>query len=182
MHRKPALLALAGCLTIWLAWASWSMAAPPRASLAHLKFSGTIEEADQKYLGLEKSGAFAFQDIKAPYVLIEIMRTTCPHCVEQVPALNRLYELVANSSLKDKVKIIAVGESNQASALKQFKAANKIPYALVPDPDWKLGTILNISGTPTTVLVDKSGQVLLTEEGTFDNAEALFKKLKSIVK
>jgi len=76
MHRKPALLALVGCLTILPALASWSMAAPPRASLAQLKFSGTIEEADQKYLGLEKPGAFTLQDIKAPYVLIEITRTT----------------------------------------------------------------------------------------------------------
>ncbi len=76
MHRKPALLALAGCLTIWLALASWSMAVPPHANLAHLKFSGPIEEADQKYLGLEKPGAFTLQDIKAPYVLIEITRTT----------------------------------------------------------------------------------------------------------
>jgi peroxiredoxin len=182
MHRKPALLALAGCLTIWLALASWSMAGPPRGSLAHLKFAGTIEEADQKYLGLEKPGAFTLQDIKAPYVLIEIMRTTCPHCVEQIPAVNRLYQLVANSSLKDKVKIIAVGESNQASALKQFKAAYKIPYPLLPDPDWKIGTAFNIGGTPTTVVVDKSGRVLLTEDGVFDNAEAMLKKLKASVK
>jgi thiol-disulfide isomerase/thioredoxin len=182
MHRKPALLAIVGCLTIVLALASWSMAAPPRASLAHLKFSGTIEKADQQYLGLEKSGAFTLQDIKAPYVLIEIMRTTCPHCVEQVPAVNRLYQLLANSTLKDKVKIIAVGESNHASALKQFKVTHKIPYALVPDPDWKIGTAFNIGGTPTTVVVDKSGQVLFTEDGAFDNAEAVFKKLKSRVK
>ena len=55
---------------------SLSSAAPPPNKLANLKFSGTISEADQKYLGLEKPGAFTLQDIKAPYVLIEITRTT----------------------------------------------------------------------------------------------------------
>ena len=76
MHRKTALMALAGCLTILLAIGSLSFAAPPPQKIASLKFSGTLSEADQQYLGLEKPGPFTLQDIKAPYVLIEITRTT----------------------------------------------------------------------------------------------------------
>lgn len=182
MHRKTALMALAGCLTILLAMGSLSVAAPPQNKIANLKFSGTLSEADQKYLGLEKPGAFTLQDIKAPYVLIEIMRTTCPHCAAQAPALNQLYKLVANSDLNDKLKIISVGESDNASALKQFKANHKIPFPLVADPDWEFCSAFNISGTPTTVLVDKSGKVLLTEVGVFDNPEAMFKKIKAKLK
>ena len=87
MHHKTALMALAGCLTILLAIGSLSLAAPSQQKIAAFKFSGTLSEADQKYLGLEKPGAFTLQDIKAPYVLIEIMRTTCPHCVAQAPRL-----------------------------------------------------------------------------------------------
>ena len=99
-------MALAGCLAILLAMGSLSFAAPPQKKIADLKFSGTLSEADQKYLGLEKPGAFTLQDIKAPYVLIEITRTTCPHCVDQAPVVNRLYNLVAKSDLKDKVKFL----------------------------------------------------------------------------
>ena len=76
MHRKTILMALAGCLMIMLAMSSLSVAAPPPHKIASLKFSGTISEADRKYLGLEKPGPFTLQDIKAPYVLIEITRTT----------------------------------------------------------------------------------------------------------
>jgi hypothetical protein len=76
MRRKAFHLALAGCLTLGLALASPAGAAPPRAKVAQLKFSGTLSEADRQYLGLEKPGAFSLQDIKAPYVLMEIMRTT----------------------------------------------------------------------------------------------------------
>ncbi len=54
---------------------------------------------------------------------------------------------------------------------------------MVPDPDWDIGVdLFNISGTPTTVLVDKSGKVLLKEVGAFDNAEAMFKKIKAKLK
>ena len=76
MHPKTALKALAGCLTIFLAIGSLSFAASSQQKIANLKFSGTLSEADQKYLGLEKPGPFTLQDIKAPYVLIEITRST----------------------------------------------------------------------------------------------------------
>jgi hypothetical protein len=76
MHRKIILLTLAGCLTILLAVGSLSFAASLQHKIANLKFSGAISAADRKYLGLEKPGAFTLQDIKAPYVLIEITRST----------------------------------------------------------------------------------------------------------
>ena len=76
MQRKTILMALAGCLMILLAMSSLSFAAPPPHKVANLKFSGTLSAADRKYLGLEKPGAFTLQDIKAPYVLIEITRST----------------------------------------------------------------------------------------------------------
>ena len=103
--------------------------------------------------------------------------------MDQAPVVNRLYNLVAKSDLKDKVKFIAVGEGDNASSLRLFKTAYKVPFPLVPDTDWDIGVdILHITGTPTTVLVDKSGKVLLTEDGAFTNADAMFKKLKSRVK
>ena len=76
MHRKTILMVLAGCLMIMLAMSSLSFAAPSPQKIANLKFYGTLSEADQKYLGLEKPGPFTLQDIKAPYVLIEITRST----------------------------------------------------------------------------------------------------------
>lgn len=182
MHRKSVFKAMAGCAAILLAMGSLSVAAPARHKIASLKFSGTISEADQKYLGLGKPGPFTLQDIKAPYVLIEIMRTTCPHCVAQASALNRLYKLVVNSDLKDKLKIISVGESDHESGLKQFKANHKVPFALVADANCAIGSAFNIQGTPTTVLVDKSGKVLLTEVGAFENAGQMFKQIKAKVK
>ena len=76
MQRKTILVALAGYLMIMLAISSPSLAAPPQQKVANLKFSGTLSEADRNYLGLEKPGGFTLQDIKAPYILIEIGRST----------------------------------------------------------------------------------------------------------
>jgi hypothetical protein len=103
--------------------------------------------------------------------------------VDQAPVVNRLYNLVTKSDLKDKVKFIAVGESDNESSLRRFKASYKVPFPMVPDPDWAIGVdLFNIDGTPTTVVVDKSGKVLLREIGTFDSADQVFKKLKAKLK
>jgi hypothetical protein len=76
MHRKTILMALAGCLLLMLAMSSLSFAAPPQDKVANLKFSGALSKSDRDYLGLDKPGAFTLQDIKAPYILIEITRST----------------------------------------------------------------------------------------------------------
>jgi hypothetical protein len=103
--------------------------------------------------------------------------------VEQAPVVNRLYNLVGKSELKDKVKFIAVGESDNESSLRRFKAAYNVPFPMIPDPNWAIGVdIFHIDGTPTTVVVDKRGRVLLREVGTFGNAGQMFQKLKSKLK
>jgi hypothetical protein len=103
--------------------------------------------------------------------------------VDQAPVVNRLYNLVAKSDLKDKIKFIAVGESDNQATLRHFRATYKVPFPMVPDPDWDIGVdIFHIDGTPTTVVVDKHGKVLLRESGKFDSAGPVFKKLKARLK
>jgi hypothetical protein len=63
-------------LALWLGGLSGSQAATSQAQIANLRFSGPVSLAGQKYLGLKTSGSFSLQDIQAPYVLIELMRTT----------------------------------------------------------------------------------------------------------
>jgi hypothetical protein len=103
--------------------------------------------------------------------------------MDQAPVVNRLHNLVAKSDLKDKIKFIAVGESDNESSLRRFKAAYKVPFPMVPDPDWDIGVdLFHIDGTPTTVVLDKHGKVLLRESGEFNNADQMFKKLKARLK
>ena len=103
--------------------------------------------------------------------------------MQQAPVVNRLYNLVENSHLKHKVKFIGVGESDTASSLKLFKSDYKVPFPLVPDPHWKIGVdVFHVDGTPTTVVVDKRGKVLLWEAGAFNRADRVFQELKARLK
>ncbi len=184
MKLKSWLWPLAVCLTLILAFQAKGSAAVVKVGqgVGNLKFNPPLSAADQQYLGLGKSGEFTLGDLKAPYVLLEILRTSCPYCMAQAPVMNELYQLVQASSLRSKLKFIGVCESNYQSAAKKFKADYNVPFPLIPDPYWEIGNALRIQGTPTMVVLDKSGKVVFVHEGTFDSAGKIFQRLRSLLR
>ena len=72
--------------------------------------------------------------------------------------------------------------SNSEAAVNSWKKAYKVPFALVPDPEWEIAGNLNITGTPTTVVVDKSGKVIVLHDGFFSDANKAFNQLKAKLK
>jgi thiol-disulfide isomerase/thioredoxin len=142
---------------------------------------GTAEEAT--YLGLAGPAAFTLKDIKAPFVLVESFSTTCPHCLQQAPVLNKLFELVnADAKLKDKVKFVSVGQGNDLNAVKMWKAFHKVPFPVIPDQDSKLGKALDFSPYPVSVLLDKTGKVVWVHIGAFESADEALREIKKVVK
>lgn len=147
----------------------------------NMKFAKVISETDQKYLGLKTPGPFTLRDVQTKYVLIEVLNANCPHCMEQAGAMNRLYRLVEGSDLKDRLKFIGV-LSNSEAAVNRWKKAYKVPFALAPDPEGEIAGDLNITGTPTTVVVDKSGKVMVLHDGVFGDPNKAFNQLKAKLK
>jgi peroxiredoxin len=187
MNRTTKVLALGCCLALIFCFyaAAWGAEAEPKVGqqVGAVKFKAPMSAEDAKYLGLEKAGEFTLKDIKAPFVLVEQFSTTCPHCMHQAPILNNLYALVQQDpKLKEKVKFLAVGQGDGPEKLMMWKAFHKVPFPLIPDPDSSFGKALNFSPYPVTVVLDKSGKILLAHVGAFDNAEEVLKEIKKIAK
>jgi thiol-disulfide isomerase/thioredoxin len=191
MKRHTLLLALVTFLTALLICHGASMAfakeyadGPPVGHNAgNVQFSapGSTEEAT--YLGLAGPAAFTLKDIKADFVLVESFNTTCPHCLQQAPILNKLYELVQrDAQLKNKLKFLSVGQGNDLNAVKMWKAFHKIPFPVLPDPESKLGKALNFSPYPVSLVLDKSGKVVWVHVGTFESADEALRDIKKVVK
>jgi len=175
-----ALMALGHALT---SAAEYPDGPPVGHNAGNVAFSAPLSPEDATYLGLAKPAPFTLKDIKAPFVLAESFNTACPHCIHQAPILNRLFEMVQKDpQLKDKVKFISAGQGNDENGAKMWKAVQKVPFPVVPDPDSKLGKALNFSPYPVSVLLDKSGKVLWVHIGTFDNADEALKGIKKVVK
>ncbi len=188
MTRTKKMLVVGCCLAMVICF--WAVAggaeAEPKVGQAvpNVKFSPTITVEGSKYLGLTKQEAFTLKDIKAPYVLVEQFNVNCPHCMHQAPFLNSVYKMVQDDAkLKGKVKFLGAGQGNEAMQMKMWKAVQKVPFPLVPDPDNTFGKALNFTPYPVTVLVDKSTmKIVWVHIGAFDNAEEVVKEIKKVVK
>ncbi len=184
MNRRVARLALLIGAALTLALCSALMAAPLRVGFqaGNLNFGKTMNPADQAYLGLKNPGEFSLKDIQADYVLVEILNANCPYCMEQAATLNRLYHLVEASEFKDRIKFIGV-VSNSNPEVARWKSAYKVPFPLIADPEWVIGNdIFKITGTPTTVVLDKQGKVIILHDGLFADSNKAFRDLRAKIK
>jgi peroxiredoxin len=180
---------LSCCLALIFFFGTVSLAAAAEAEpkvgqmVGSVTFTGTITPEGSTYLGLAKQGPFSWKDVKAPYVLVEQFNTSCPHCMHQAPFINQLFDKVqADPQLKSKLKFIGAGQGNEATQLKMWKAFNKVPFALVPDPNMAWGKAVNFTPYPVTMVLDKSGKILFVHIGAFDNPDEVLAKIKAVVK
>ena len=187
--KRNKVVVLSCCLALIFCLGTVSLAAAAEAepkvgqTVGSVTFSGTISPEESTYLGLAKQGPFTLKDVKAPYVLVEQFNTSCPHCMHQAPAMNQLFDKVqADPQLKDKLKFIGAGQGNDETQLKMWKAFNKVPFALVPDPNNSFGKALNFTPYPVTVVLDKTGKILFAHIGAFENADEVLAKIKTVVK
>jgi peroxiredoxin len=148
----------------------------------NLSFPPLGSEADRSYLGLSGTGAFKLKQLGAPYVVLEMMGTACPHCQEQAPGMNKLYHLVQKSDLKGKVKFLAVAQGSSVKAVKQFKKKYKVAFPMLADPNGSVGQALHIEGVPTTVLLNQSGQALQVHVGNIGSPQKALAELQQLVK
>lgn len=97
--------------------------------------------------------------------------------------LNKLFAMVEqDAALKGKVKFLGVGQGNDANAVKMWKMFNKIPFPQIPDPKSTYGDALKFHPYPVTVLLDKTGKILLVHIGTFESADEVLKEIKGLAK
>jgi len=187
MKRKNLVWILGTCLAVMLLCYGIAGATEKEPVVGYnagnVAFSAPLSAKDATYLGLAKPAPFTLKDIKADYVLVESFNTTCPHCMQQAPVLNKLYEMVEQDpKLKNKVKFLSVGQGNDANAVKMWQTFHKVPFPVIPDPESKLGKAMNFSPYPVSTLLDKSGKVVWVHVGSFEGADEAFNGIKKAVK
>ena len=101
----------------------------------------------------------------------------------QAPVLNNLYNMAnQDSTLKGKLKFMAVGKDDNEIKMKMWKAFHKVPFPLIADPNAIFAKALNFPNYPVTMVLDKSGKIVWVHVGAFDNAEEALKGIKAVIK
>jgi peroxiredoxin len=66
--------------------------------------------------------------------------------------------------------------------LKAWTAIQKVPFPLISDGKGQVFNLLNLPGTPVSIVVDKKGKVHWVEIGAFEKAETALKEIKGALK
>ena len=95
-------------------------------------------------------------------VLINLWATWCPPCKMEFPFLEQAYE-----QYRDQVEVIALSvETNDTpAALKKYAESNGLSFPIGSDSTVGLGGIFATAGIPTSLVVDRFGNVAFIEVG-----------------
>lgn len=87
-------------------------------------------------------------------VLLNVWATWCGPCVEEMPALERLYQLKHSEGLE----VVAVSVDADRKAVQQFLQKSPLSFTVLHDPGMKLANRLGVSGFPETFLISRDGK------------------------
>ena len=102
------------------------------------KFPVPHLDGAKAYLGLlEDQKDFTLTEINAEVIIVEVFSMDCPICQRSVKKYNKLYELIRQKGLNDKIKIIGIGIGNSELEMKLFQKKYEAIFPLSSDPDSK---------------------------------------------
>jgi peroxiredoxin len=134
------------------------------------------------YLGVPPGETFALADIRTRILLIEVFNFYCPHCQQEAPRVNHLYQTIENDpQLSGQIKIIGIGIGNTPYEISTFQQRFAIPFPLFADRSRVLSRHLEVRQTPTFIgwgyHNDGHIQPLLFAPGTIGDVESFLKRL-----
>jgi len=122
----------------------------------------TVTDSD----GITFTLSEALKDHKA--VLVNFWATWCGWCVYEFPYLNEVYH-----EYKDRVAFIALttGKSDTVEVINDFRKQNGFFFPMGRDENAKLADSVNSEGLPTTIVIDRFGNLVFNHAGAFHSAD-----------
>jgi thiol-disulfide isomerase/thioredoxin len=124
--------------------------------------------------GLVPVRTVSLSDLRGKVVLINFWATTCPPCVEEMPTFQSLYQ---DWSARNDVVFLAIDTGESAGTVNDFMLANKYTFTVLLDSQYKATEDFAIQYTPTTVLIDKDGNLKYRVVGPFKDKAAILKAI-----
>ena len=92
---------------------------------------------------------------KGSPVLLNFWATWCPYCRKERAELDSLYKEFRDSGLI----IISVATDKSVQTVKRFIEKSPADYIVLTDKDGETASTYNVSGLPTSFLIDRDGKI-----------------------
>lgn len=107
--------------------------------------------------------------LKGKMVLVNFWATSCPGCVEEIPKIQTLYQRYSARGFE----VLAVAMSyDSPNYVHAFASKNQLPFFIALDETGIIAQDFgNIQLTPTTILIDTSGNIIKRYIGVLNMRE-----------
>jgi len=107
----------------------------------------------------------SLEQYRGKVVVVNFWATWCPPCVEELPSLESAWQRYRQQGL---VVLAVSDEETDVVASFLERLPTDITFPVLIDGDMKSGNRWKIRGLPTTVVIDRSGDVHWRREGQLD--------------
>jgi thiol-disulfide isomerase/thioredoxin len=114
-----------------------------------------------------KGKELKLSNYRGKVVLIDFWASWCPPCREEMPELVKFYNTHNNPDFQ----MIAVNIDNKSENMEHFldKLFPQPEFPIVVDNQQKIPSLFNIEAMPTTIFIDKKGNIRYRHDGFKDS-------------
>lgn len=129
------------------------------------------------------NGRFTFEDARGQVVLIEAWHPSCDSCLASVPAVHALADAYRDRGLRvfTVTEVDASDREAERAFAQEVASKHGIHYATLLDDDarWMRGA--GIDSTPTFLVIDREGRVVLSHRGEMLKHSGAYRTVSSVI-
>ena len=119
----------------------------------------------------------ALEDFRGKYLYIDFWALWCGPCIAELPHLKKLYDKVDKSQIE--LLGVVVSSGRDEDRIEELMDKHSVNWThVLSNKSLDLQKLYNVTGLPTTILLDRNGQIIAKDI----SSEELEKKLKELLK
>ena len=112
-----------------------------------------------------RGGNSSLLDYKGKLVLLNFWATWCVPCTKEMPGMETLWQDYKEQGLE--IVAVSVDEGSR-SRIENFSKMFGINFPILLDPESEVSDLYEVSGVPTSFLIDRNGKIIARIVGTED--------------
>ena len=105
--------------------------------------------------------SFRLKDLRGEVIYLDFWASWCVPCRESFPWMNEMEKKYAKKGFK----VIAINLDEKKSSVDAFLARYPADFKIVRDPAGKSAEIFKLKGMPSSYLIDRQGNIVLSHIG-----------------
>lgn len=127
-------------------------AIPMSAALARSAQSGPAPDFT---LPVRGGGSLSLSDLRGDVVMINFWATWCPPCRQEMPLLDQIHQRFQRLGFS----LLGVNVEQENRLIDRFLAEVPVSFPILLDTKEEVGALYGVAAMPTTILVDRQGQL-----------------------